>query len=167
MFFWNSYLAWRRTQFSIPVFCLIGQCEINQIHNVITITIPTGMKKSILINLFNKYQIKTEEYFVHECNSINKLHVYDMYRPLRHSFRDFMTKYYNPGSANVYLAMVVNQWPQWAGKISKKQKDAIESIIHEQKVTTKFSLNFHVNTSKGLVIVLNRTFKRNVYKGNL
>ena len=88
---------------------LRGEYEIDQIHNIITITLPSGVKKSILINLFNKLQYETKEYFVHKCNSDNKLHVYDMYRPLRHSFRDFMTKCYNPDSASADLAIVVNQ----------------------------------------------------------
>ena len=144
---------------------LRGEYEIDQIHNIITITLPSGVKKSILINLFNKLQYETKEYFVHKCNSINMLHVYDMYRPLRHSFRDFMTKCYNPDSASADLAIVVNQWGQCANNVSDKQKDIMKSITYEQKVTKKFTLNFHAKTSKDLVVYLNRKFKKNTYKG--
>ena len=53
---------------------LKGEYKIDQIHNIITITLPSGVRKIILINLFNKLQYETKEYFVHKCNSINMVH---------------------------------------------------------------------------------------------
>ena len=41
----------------------------------------------------------------------------------------------------------------------------MKSITYEQKVTKKFTLNFHAKTSKDLVVYLNRKFKKNTYKG--
>ena len=90
-----------------------------------------------------------------------------MYRPLRHSFRDFMTKCYNPDLASADLAIVVNLnlHGNCNSRSSDGHKKIMKSITYEQKVTKNFTLNFHANTSKDLVVYLNRKFKKNTYKG--